>query len=106
MAIVGVTLAHAEGELIMSRLFSFSAQEPRRALEGPFLKNSEETVWETDPCTGTSGDHYEGMLFCCNCLHPGSTLNSMLPFRKSCDWVRFLATSFGHRFNKNLILKV
>lgn len=57
MAIVSVTVAHAEGELIMSRLCSFSAQEPRRALEGPFLKNSEETVWETDPCTGTSGDH-------------------------------------------------
>lgn len=49
-------------------------------------------VWEWDPCTGTSGDHYEGMLFCWNCLHPVSTLNSLSPFRKSCDWVRFLAT--------------
>lgn len=45
MTIVSVTLAHAEGELIMSRLCSFSAQEPRRALEGPLLKNSEETVF-------------------------------------------------------------
>lgn len=49
-------------------------------------------VWERDPCTGTSGDHYEGMLLCWNCLHPVSTLNSLLLFRKSCDWVRFLAT--------------